>query len=1045
MSCENNSTIQSKINVIGSISGSQLTLDFEQANHGFRVGDVVRYDDAYGGFTLAQADTAENAEVTGIIRELQGDSKVFMVIEGIIPIGGFTFARDPNATLGSWTGYTASTYFLSGTTAGLLDSIPPKENGSIIKPTMINMGTIGTEQYGIVKNFVGNQIGGNASAGVHGISPVGSIVPYVGYSTNVPSGFTSCKGGFISPSIYTKYNTHIGGKFGYKMRIGITGDQTQRSSDNKTPTDLFVEELYNELLGTQAGATLGIANDRKPRFRQEFPGRRPKWENRQGLSPDQPTQESDIFVIQGDVVGISQPFDGDTITSHGPYWIDVEVTPDNQLDLPRLLWAEKYGNDAYAGVAGERSTNFVDHARYGRPTNDEGLKPIIRSSFMANYALEEAVDISESNDDSFGFGRGKRTKIFRQDNTGDHGYVNGLLEANHQVDESHFNSYTQEQNVTSNDKLYGDASSTSSPRKINTALTGNEDNIASITGLAPLHNGLVGENGGLLNAPNYDSPRPHNEREIVSYISETIGAPLPFNKSGDNGTAQEDYDTGVRTYIILKSSDDGFIDYKDLNKRVGDINKGTVTEYIADKGFAIFEPTQRNVGYVKEYRTFLLNTSNGTEGSGVGNEIDTISLEGIGVPDLRDRYLKGPVEPDDIIGDYQKSAHGAENFIEKDAYSVMSEYDGGVGIRGGTNRTHSQKLLSVSHLSSPSNTSLEEHRRHLELYGVDGYDSSDYNDSLGGNLQCAPSGNMIDIWMDVNLSCWGDPADNDGDVKVWPGLYRHNEFYHVHTYTEYDNMEGTLLGIGGMRGPTVTHKSLGYGRVVGDDGLYNTSGIYLDDRGNTEEQKNNVILPWNRDRYHRVDTPGIVTDTVYTPRKLRDENGVPTSLDEGGLYLRDDFSNHKDYNVISRDGGSQGSLYGWAGFGYHPIMGIDPQMTSQYNDLLSGAAADGFAVPQNTPDQGAGTYFGDDYETYAYITNQPKYFSVNWLIRIEDDTAVALVDDTTFRKINVDGINDDGTTLSSGSPLNLTNLPTSDPSVAGAVWNDGGTLKVSSG
>ena len=65
-------------------------------------------------------------------------------------------------------------------------------------------------------------------------------------------------------------------------------------------------------------------------------------------------------------------------------WIvfDVEVTPDNQLDLPRLLWAEKYGNDAYSGVFGDESTGWEEYARYGRPSNDGGSKSIIRSSFI---------------------------------------------------------------------------------------------------------------------------------------------------------------------------------------------------------------------------------------------------------------------------------------------------------------------------------------------------------------------------------------------------------------------------------------------------------------------------------------------------------------------------------------------------------------------------------------------------------------------------------------------------------------------------------------
>ena len=394
MPCDNNSTIQSKISVIGSVSGSQLTLEFEQAGHPFSVGDVARYDDALGGFTLAQADTAEHSEVTGVIRELHGDTKVFMVLEGIIPIGGFTFARDPNATLGTWSGYTASTYFLSGTTAGLLDSIPPTENGSVIKPTMINMGTVGGQQYGIVKNFVGNQIGGNASASVHGISPVGSIVPYVGYSTNVPSGFTFCKGGFVSPSVFTTYNNHIGGKFGYKMRVGITGDQTV-GADGYNPTDKFVTKLYDALI-TSDGATLANnTNVRRPRFRQEFPGTRPTWAARDT------TGVNDLFVIQGDVVEVSKPFVTGTLNnSHGPYYIDVEVTPDNQVDLPRLLWAEKYGNEAY-------NIDTAIGTQYGRVLNDDtGLYPTIRSSFMANYAMEEAIDITET-DDAFGFGHGR--------------------------------------------------------------------------------------------------------------------------------------------------------------------------------------------------------------------------------------------------------------------------------------------------------------------------------------------------------------------------------------------------------------------------------------------------------------------------------------------------------------------------------------------------------------------------------------------------------------------------------------------------------------
>jgi hypothetical protein len=276
--------------------------------------------------------------------------------------------------------------------------------------------------------------------------------------------------------------------------------------------------------------------------------------------------------------------------------------------------------------------------------------------------------------------------------------------------------------------------------------------------------------------------------------------------------------------------------------------------------------------------------------------------------------------------------------------------------------------------------------------------------------------------------CW---ADSD----PYTALYRHDKYYHYHSL----NDNGTLLGTNGVEGSGVNERSLGYGRIVGDDGLYNLSGMYVWN----EDQY--VILPWNRDRYHRVDTPGIVTDTVFTPRYLRDGDGIIDPAN--GLYLKDDYSNHKDYQVISRDGHGAGSFLGFSTFGYNPVMGIDPIMISKYDDLFVGHPDGGFAEPDGNSSDPMGTYFGDDYETYAYITNQPKYFSVNWLIRIDDDTSVALVDDTTFRKLNCDGINDDGSLLSAQdlSPLTLTNVPVAADAgdlPVGSVYRDGSDLKI---
>jgi hypothetical protein len=1007
MSCNTNSSIQSKINVIGSISGAQLTFEFTQASHGFRVGDVIRYDDAYAGFTLAQADTAEHAEVTGVVREISGDH-IFLTTEGVIPIDGFTFARSADRST-SVSGYTASAYFLSGTTAGLLDTAPPTQGGYVVKPTVVNMGAIGGRQYGMIKNYVGNQIGGNASASVHGISPVGSIVPFIGYEHKVPAGFTTCAGDFISPSKYTAYNNHIGGKFGYKIKIGITGDTPYKRW--KFMTDLNARLAEGSTSGTDASG--------RPRFRQEFPG------TRQGNGVTSGTivpGGNKVFVIQGDIAEVSaagdQP-DVNATSGGGPYYINVEITQDNQVDLPRILWAEKYGNETYVTTGG---------AIFGRQgLGDLGVSDYeIRSSFMANYNMEEAVDVFDGTD-STGLDGNSRTKIFRQDNTGSHGLdaAGGLRH-----DESVYNSYTQESpgHEEAYKGLHGNAAETPTPRNLNTARN-DSDNGEYRNPYYPGTNVGGGDNNVLESVVNYDSHSPANEREIVSYISDTIGAPLPYFTA----TPSDDYNNNVRTYIITNN-----VSYDDLNKRVGGVNTNTDTsnaEY--DDYFEIAQTGTANLKWVPstdgrggdagvaanktdQVNAMLLNTENaGTN----GNKIDFISITGVRVPDLRDRYLKGKAEPAEFYGTTPLNI----DTIEKDAYAVMNSYNGGVGLRGGTNRTHSQKLLAASHVASPATHTQEEHLMNWHETGIRSYDLDD---------ESVDSGNT---WYDI----WAKPTDPGSDPNwSWAPTYRFREWWNWNSYGPTDDSGPWKQA----KGLNVTPKSTGYNRIFGDDGLYNMSGFYqwnCDDNGNNCQ---NIIIPFNRDRYHRVDTPGIVTDTVSTPQVLRHEETL-TPLDPNGnydgLYVRDDMETHKDYQVIDRDARSElGTLLG-AGVGaYNPVMSIDPLFIRQFE-------SDTWTDPDwNDPgawDDETGTFFGKDFKTFAYITNEPKYMTVNWLVRIEDDTSVALVDDTTFRKVNVDGVNDDGSTISSGSPLNLTNLPTSDPSVAGAVWNDGGTLKVSSG
>ena len=75
---------------------------------------------------------------------------------------------------------------------------------------------------------------------------------------------------------------------------------------------------------------------------------------------------------------------------------------------------------------------------------------------------------------------------------------------------------------------------------------------------------------------------------------------------------------------------------------------------------------------------------------------------------------------------------------------------------------------------------------------------------------------------------------------------------------------------------------------------------------------------------------------------------------------------------------------------------------------------------------GAGTLGGNDTIFNKQLT-LPPYTTLNYIVRYGDSASASILDDISLKN------------------LKITNLPTSDPSVAGALYNDGGTLKVSSG
>ena len=119
----------------GSGSGDALTDAITQTGHGLAVGDVVKLDGT--DYVVAQADSAVNAEVVGIVSAVAGADDFTLTTHG--KISGLS-------------GLTAGTaYFLSDTVAGTLTATEPTDADTISKPVLI----ADTTTTGYIFNFRG--------------------------------------------------------------------------------------------------------------------------------------------------------------------------------------------------------------------------------------------------------------------------------------------------------------------------------------------------------------------------------------------------------------------------------------------------------------------------------------------------------------------------------------------------------------------------------------------------------------------------------------------------------------------------------------------------------------------------------------------------------------------------------------------------------------------------------------------------------------------------------------------------------------------------
>ena len=196
----------------GAATTKTLKETISQTGHGFTVGDVLRWNTATNTYVKAQADTAVNAEVVGVVNVLEDANSFQLTYSGYIEVPAVSGASYP-------------VLFLSGSTAGELSATPPSFIGSVVKP-VLTRSTNGSGH--IVVNYLGTQIGGSSTVAVDEIQPVGTIAPYAGGT--IPDTWLECNGASYAVSDYPELNDKIRNTtgdrvpiYGYVARLNITG------------------------------------------------------------------------------------------------------------------------------------------------------------------------------------------------------------------------------------------------------------------------------------------------------------------------------------------------------------------------------------------------------------------------------------------------------------------------------------------------------------------------------------------------------------------------------------------------------------------------------------------------------------------------------------------------------------------------------------------------------------------------------------------------------------------------------------------------------
>ena len=139
-----------------------ITIPDSKCAVGVTYGSVIRYDPEAnfntGLYKLSTANNIQSSEVVGIVESINTDNSKNVVIYGSINLPNSSIE---NAIVGSSGGSGgADIYFLSSTTSGKLNNLPPTELTHVVKP-IYQTAPHGNGSYtGVVMNYIGYKIDG---------------------------------------------------------------------------------------------------------------------------------------------------------------------------------------------------------------------------------------------------------------------------------------------------------------------------------------------------------------------------------------------------------------------------------------------------------------------------------------------------------------------------------------------------------------------------------------------------------------------------------------------------------------------------------------------------------------------------------------------------------------------------------------------------------------------------------------------------------------------------------------------------------------------